>query len=436
MSTPSSPLGRRSFLKRAGATAATLSAPLVLPSGLLGENAPSNKVHLGFIGMGSQGTGRNLGTFLNQPDIVVLAVCDVRKAAAENAKRIVDKTHQNTDCVAHQDFRAVIERQDIDAIVISTPDHWHVPLAMAALRAGKDVFCEKPTLTITEGRALVNEVNRRRAVFQWGIEDRSLIKYHRLCGWARCGAIGKVQSIHVSLPRKKPFLKEAPCPVPHGLDWNTWLGPAPFHAYTPTRTGPQHWRNITDYSGGSLTDWGSHLVDTAQVCAGMEHSGPVEISGVADRLDPETYQSNAPVEYKVHYRYANGVDVYVEDAGPVDLRVVGTDGWVRCKGWDGVWEASSKETLRVKDFAGETNFWTRPPIEHRDFLDSMKSRKPPAYHVEAGQRLSTTLHLGHLALQSGRKIQWDPAKEAFLGGDTESANSSIYRRSSRDWQSA
>ncbi len=436
MSTVNDSVTRRGLLKRAGLSAATISAPMVLPSGLFGKAAPSNRITLGFIGMGGQGTGRNLGTFLNQPDIAVLAVCDVRREAAENAKKKVDKNHQNSDCAACQDFREVISRRDIDAIVISTPDHWHVPLAMAALRAGKDVFCEKPTLTITEGRKLVKEVAKRKAVFQWGIEDRSLIKYHRLCGWARSGAIGNVQSIHVSLPRKKPFLKDEPSPVPEGLDWNMWLGPAPFHPHTPTRTGPQNWRNITDYSGGSLTDWGSHLVDTAQICAGMENSGPVEVSGVAGKLDPETYQSNAPVEYKVHYRYANGVDVYVEDAGPVDLRIVGTDGWVRCKGWDGVWEASSQDIIRIKEFGKEANFWPRPQIEHRDFLDSMKSRKPPAYHVEAGQRLSTTLHLGHMALHTGRKIEWDPEREAFAGGETESMNSNIYNRPARDWESA
>ena len=329
MTQKSRSISRRCFFKRAGLITAGISAPLILPSGLLGKNAPSKKVTLGFIGMGGQGAGRNLGTFLGQPDVLVLAVCDVRKSAADNAKKLVDKNYQNSDCLVFQDFREMIGRKDIDAIVISTPDHWHVPLSLAALREGKDVFSEKPSLTITEGRELVNEVAKRKAVFQWGIEDRSLIKYHRLAGWVRSGAIGKLQSIHVTLNRKEPFLKDEVVPVPDGLDWNMWLGPAPFHPYTATRTEKQTWRSIIDYSGGSLTDWGAHLVDTAQVGAGMNESGPVEVSGTARILDPKVYQSNAPVDYNLHYRYANGVDMFVKD-GLVDIKFVGSDGWVRC----------------------------------------------------------------------------------------------------------
>lgn len=426
---------RRRFLEKVGQTAATLSVPLILPSGLLGAGAPSNQITLGFIGMGGQGTGRNLGTFLQQPDAKVLVVCDVRKAAAQNAKKIVDEKYQNHDCLVFQDFREVIDREDLDAVVISTPDHWHVPISMAALRAGKDVFSEKPSLTITEGRELAEAVARRGAVFQWGIEDRSLIKYHRLAGWARCGAIGTLQTIHVSLPRKQPFPIEAAAPVPDDLDWNLWLGPAPFHPFTPTRIHPQHWRNISDYSGGSLTDWGAHLVDTAQVGAGMEDSGPAEVSGTGWIPDPKTYQSSVPVDYHLHYRYPTGVEMFVQDGG-VDIQFVGSKGWVRCKGWDGVWSASSPEILRIKEFGSAADFWPRPPIEHRDFLDSMKSRKPPAYRAEAGHRLSTTLHLGHLAIRSGRKISWNPATESFPENDSESPASIIYQRPARNWQAA
>lgn len=428
-------INRRRFLKTGGSVAAAISAPIILPSSVFGQNAPSNRITLGFIGMGGQGTGRNLGTFLQEEDAVALAVCDVRMSAAENAKKNVDKKYQNSDCKVYQDFREVLSRKDLDAIVISTPDHWHVPLSLAALKAGKDVFSEKPSLTITQGRELVDEVTKRKAVFQWGIEDRSLIKYHRLAGWARSGAIGKLQTIHVGLPRKKPYLLDASVPVPEGLDWNMWLGPAPFRAYTPTITGPQNWRNIVDYSGGSLTDWGAHIIDTAQVGAGMDASGPVEVSGTGTLLDPKKYQTTTPVDYKLHYRYANDVEMFVQD-GEVDIKFVGTEGWIRCKGWNGVWSASNPEVLHIKEFGEEANYWPRPDIEHRDFLDAMKSRKAPAYHAEAGHRLASALHLGHLAIRSGRKIKWDPAKEVFTGGDTESAKSIIYKRPARDWESA
>jgi predicted dehydrogenase len=295
------------------------------------------------------------------------------------------------------------------------------------------VFSEKPSLTITEGRDLVHEVTKRGSVFQWGIEDRSLIKYHRLAGWVRSGAIGELETIHVSLPGKKPFPRDEPAPVPDDLDWNLWLGPAPFHPYTPTRSNYQNWRSITDYSGGTLTDWGAHLVDTAQIGARMDDIGPVEISGAGETPDPQIYQSDTPFNYRIHYRYPNGVEMFVQD-GEVDIQFTGSKGWVRCAGWNGKWSASDKKILRIQEFGVDANYWPRPEIEHRDFLDSMKSRKPPAYHAEAGHRLSSALHLGHLALRSGRTIRWDPAQEAFSGGDTESAGSIIYRREARDWE--
>jgi myo-inositol 2-dehydrogenase / D-chiro-inositol 1-dehydrogenase len=422
---------RRRFLRLAGTS---LAGPLILPSGLRGATAPSNRIALGFIGMGSQGSSRNLGTFLTQPETVVLAVCDVWKDRAEAAKQRIDQHFGTNDCLACQDFREIIERDDLDAIVISTPDHWHVPLSLAALRAGKDVFCEKPSLTIAEGRELVREVQARKAVFQWGIEDRSLIKYHRLAGWARSGAIGKLTSIEVVLPKKTPLPKEPPCPVPPMLDWNLWQGPAPSHAFTESRTEPMHWRMITDYSGGMITDWGAHLVDTAQVGARVDHSGPVEISGSATLPDPAEWQSDVPVDFRIQYRYANGVELLVTD-GEVDIRFNGTEGWVRCSGWNGKWSASSPEILRIQEFGEAAAFWPLPPIEHRDFFDCMKSRQLPAYHAEAGHRLSTTLHLGHLAVRTGRTIRWDPEREAFAEA-AEFTSHPVYQRPARDWSAA
>jgi len=423
-------LTRRHLLKNACSAGALLAFPSIVPSSVFGETAPSKKISLGFIGMGTHGTGRNLNNFLNYDDAVVLAVCDARKSAAINAKKKVDGHYNNSDCSVYQDFRELIARKDIDAVVISTPDHWHIPMSMAALNAGKDVFCEKPSLTITEGRELAQEVAKREAVFQWGIEDRSLTKYHRLAGWVRDGAIGKLESIHVSLPRLKAHLKDSPAPVPDDLDWNLWLGPAPFRPYTPKLTRPQVWRTITDYSGGSLTDWGAHLIDTAQVGAGMDASGPVEVSGSGVIPNQKKYHSNTTGDYNLHYRYSNKVDMFVED-GKVDIKFVGTDGWVRCEGWNGTWSASSNDILRIREFK---NLWPQPPIEHRDFLDSMKTRKPAAYHVEAGHRLATALHLGNLATRIDKPVQWDPDNEVFTGNRAECTKSSIYKRSSRNWE--
>lgn len=426
-------LTRRRFL----ATSALAAAPSLLPARLFGQDAPSKQITLGCIGMGLQGMSRNFANFLSQKDCRILAVCDVVKARAETAKQKVDAHYGNEDCAAYQDFRELLARKDLDAIVLSTPDHWHVPISMMALAAGKDVFCEKPTLTIAEGRMLQQEVAKRGAVFQWGIEDRSLIRYHRLAGWVRDGHIGDLETIHVGLRGKPPFKAEAAAPVPEGLDWNLWLGPAPFHDYTPTRMNPQNWRGITDYSGGSLTDWGSHIVDTAQIGAFVEDSGPVEVRGTCRELDPGQWQTNTPVGYEVEYNYGNGVRMLVKD-GEVDIKFEGSKGWVQCQGWNGKWLTSDPQVMRVKDFGAQAQYWPLPPLEQRDFLDSVKSRqRQPAYHVEAGHRLSTTLHLGHLACASGRTVKWDPDKEIFVGEHAEEhARSRIFQRESRDWEKA
>jgi hypothetical protein len=164
----------------------------------------------------------------------------------------------------------------------------------------------------------------------------------------------------------------------------------------------------------------------------MDASGPVEVSGSGVIPDPRKYLSNTPEQYNLHYRYSNNVEMLVKD-GDIDIKFVGTDGWVRCEGWNGTWSASSREILRIKDFK---NLWPLPPIEHRDFLNSMKTRKPGAYHVEAGHRLSTALHLGHIATRGDKAVQWDPAKEVFEGGHAEAAESGIFKRSSRKWESA
>ncbi|MGH7946383.1 MAG: Gfo/Idh/MocA family protein [Opitutaceae bacterium] len=271
---------RRSFLKSglAGIIAAG-TAPQFVASRVLGASAPSKKVTLGFIGVGTHGFGVNLMSFLQQEDCEVLAVCDVFGRRREKARRAVEENRGTRNCVEIADFRALLARSDIDAVVISTPDHWHVPMAMMALEAGKKVFCEKPTLTIAEGRELATAVKRRGALFAVGLEDRAVIYYHKLAEAVRNGAIGKLERIHVGLPIKPVIPLEEPAPAPADLNYELWLGPAPYRPYTPGLTDAQVWRQIRDFSGGSLTDWGAHLIDTAQVANFSENSGPVAVSG-------------------------------------------------------------------------------------------------------------------------------------------------------------
>ncbi len=338
-------ISRRRAIGRMAGVVGAAAVPTVLPAQVFGETAPSKRITLGFVGLGNEGYGHNLMAFLVENDARAVAVCDVMASRRTRARETVDKKYSATGCKEIADFRDLIARKDIDAVVISTPDHWHIPISLMALEAGKDVFCEKPTLTIAEGRKLVETVDRHKAVFQVGIEDRSTIYYYRLAELVRNGAIGQLKTIHVKLPAGSAYPIEQPAPVPADLNWDLWLGPAPFHPFTPTRTEAMHWRQVRDYSGGLLTDWGSHILDTAQVANFAEASGPLEVEGTGEI--PANSMATTFVTFKLHYRYANGVEMFVESGG-VSLRFDGTEGWVGNNGWCGRLEGTSTELLRRK----------------------------------------------------------------------------------------
>ncbi|MEX0742230.1 MAG: Gfo/Idh/MocA family oxidoreductase, partial [Phycisphaeraceae bacterium] len=357
---------RRTILKAAAAVA---TAPLFIPASALGRDgnvAPSERVALGFVGLGTHGHGYNLNHFLSQDDAQVVALCDVFADRRESARQTV-KERRNHDCEKVADFRDLLARDDIDAVVISTPDHWHALLSLMALEAGKDVMCEKPSLSIAEGREVMEAVGRHNAVFQMGLEDRSVVYYHRMCELVRNGAIGELERIDVKLPSGVLFGAEEQAPVPDGLDYEMWLGPAPHHPYTPTRTGAMQWRQIRDYSGGILTDWGAHLLDTAQVGNFAERTAPVEVQGKGV-WPPEDAMSEMPLEYELDYRYANGVEMRVE-SGEVAIRFTGSDGWIGNQGWRGVLQASDEKILRTRVDDENNRMWSRPELEHRNFLD-------------------------------------------------------------------
>jgi len=380
--------------------------------------------------MGNQGIGRNLTCFLNTPNFRALAVCDCNLSKTAPAKAKVDAKYGNTDCAVYQDFREVLARDDLDIIVISTPDHWHVPMSLMALKAGKHTFCEKPSLTITQGRELTEAAARADKVFQWGVEDRSLIKYYMLAGLARTGALGKVHTVTCGLPVKPLFDHEEPAPIPDDLDWNLWLGPARQVDYTANVTNPQRWRQRTDYSGGSLTDWGAHLCDTAQIGIGMNESGPVEVSGTSKKLTDNYVDT--PYGYDIDFRYTNGAVIKAKNA-KVSIKFEGTKGWVGCEGWNGKLVASDMQLFRNKDYETHENYWKRPPIEHQDFVDAIMTGSIPANHPEAGHRFSTMLHLGHIACRSDKTVHWNPQKEQFTKDAKEHTADIVYDRVERDW---
>ena len=423
---------RRSFLVRSVAgAAAALAAPAFVPSSVLGAGgrvAPSNQITVGFIGVGGHGTAWNLPAYLKQPDARVLVVCDVDRDHMEFAKEKVDGHYKNKDCAMTTDFREVLARKDIDAVMISTPDHWHTVISLMALRAGKDVQCEKPTLTIDEGKVLIKAVRKGKRVFQTSTEDRSLPMYHRMAELVRNGRIGKLQKIEVILPQepKKPG-DPTPQPVPPELDYEMWLGPAPFAPYTKDRVH-FNFRWIWDYSGGIICDWGAHLFDTAQWANNTEHSGPVEVEGTGTYWEGGLF--NTVKDYDVTYRYANGVVMTCKPGTP-SIKFIGTDGWVGNRKWRGEVEASSPEILNSVIGPNELHLYTNAEGEHRDFLDCVKSRKDPYFPVDIGHRVATVCHLANVAIKLGRKLRWDPAKERFLKDD--SANAMLSRPMRKPW---
>lgn len=417
---------RRAFLS---ATGAALVLPSIIPSRLLGADSHANQITVGFIGTGGHGVDWNLPRYLKRKDARVVMVCDVDGLRMRKTKDMVNAYYDNEDCAMSKDFRDVLARNDIDAVMISTPDHWHTLISVMAARAGKDVQCEKPTLTIDEGKVLTRTIRKLKRVFQTSTEDRSVPVYHRMAELVRNGRIGKLQRIEVILPRQPTGAGDpTPQPVPEDFDYDMWLGPAPFAPYTKERC---HWnfRWIWDYSGGIICDWGTHLFDTAQWANDTELSGPVEIEGTGTHWEGGLYDTVK--DYDVTYRYANGVVMTCTPGNP-SIKLVGTDGWVGNRGWRGELEASSTDILNSKIGPNEIHLYTNPDGEHADFLDCVKTRKDPYFPVEIGHRVATVCHLANIAIKVGRKLKWDPEKEHFSNDPT--ANAYLSRPMRKPWQ--
>jgi len=426
-------LNRRNFLKRAaGASVAAVGFPYLVRSSALGKAgtvAASERITIGFIGTGSHGIDMNLKSFLPQPDAQAVAVCDVDPVHLKQGLDTVNAKYGNKDCAAYKDFREILARNDIDAVMISTPDHWHVPISIAAAKAGKDIECEKPTLTIEEGRVLCDVMKRYGRVFQWSTEDRAVYEYHRMCELVRNGRIGKVHTIRVELPSgpDTPGNPE-PMPVPEGFDYDMWLGPAPWAPYTKDRI---HWnfRWILDYSGGMLTDWGAHLLDGAQWGNDTEHTGPVEVEGKGKFFKDGLY--NTATEYYIEYKYADGVRLIMTSGTP-SLRFEGSEGWIGNRGWRAPLQAEPKSILDSVIGPNEIHLYTCKGGEQRNFLDCVKSRKNCYFPPEIGQRCFTIAHIGNISMLLGRKLRWNPDNERFI--NDEQANRMLSRAMRSPWR--
>ncbi|HRK34986.1 MAG TPA: Gfo/Idh/MocA family oxidoreductase [Candidatus Hydrogenedentes bacterium] len=431
----SSKLSRRTFLKRS----ALVAAPMIVPGsvfGLDGTVAPSNRITIGCIGVGGQG-GSNMGAFLGLPNAQVVAVCDVDCHRRDNAKAGVDGRYGDQGCMSYNDFREIIAREDIDAVSIGTPDHWHAVITTAAARAGKDIYCEKPlSLTIGEGRSIVDVVRKYGRVLQTGTWRRSRNGCRRACELVRNGRIGELKTIKIGVPLGFAIrggdqaALEKPSEVPVGFDYDMWLGPAPWAPYAEGRCH-FNFRWIMDYGEGYISDWGAHYYDIGQWANGTDHTGPVSVEGTAEF--PRTGLYDGPINHHLTFTYANGVkmiSVATSDQSQWGMRYEGTEGWLHVESETITGEPQSAIDSRfsVNDlrlYASDNH--------HANFLECIQTRKETAATAEIGHRSATICHIGSICALLGRPLKWDPVAERF---DDESANRLLTRPMRSPWSLA
>jgi predicted dehydrogenase len=414
------PLSRRKFI---AASAAVLGAPCIIPSSALGADgavAPSNRINIGCIGVGGMGGG-HASRLRGDRDVQVMAVCDVDYSRANMHRQGVEKAYAAQmasgtyrGCASYNDFRELIARTDIDAIMCAAPDHWHALISIAAMKSGKDVYVEKPmTLTIEEGRRMAQAAQRYGRVLQNGSQQRSDSNFRRGCELVRNGRIGKVHTVQVGIAGNNSGPNEnfPEMPIPEGFDYNLWLGPAPWAPYTQNRCHYK-FRFIRDYSGGQTTNWGAHHLDIAQWGLGMDDSGPVEINGVGSRF-PADGLYNVPDLYYFEATYASGVKLVcgnqVLPGG--GTRFIGDKGWVQVN--RGMLRAEPAGIL--KEVIGPAEIRLYESRSHwGNFFDCMRTRRQPICNAEVGHRSSTACHLGNIAMLLQRTVKWDPKAERFI----------------------
>lgn len=457
-------LSRRTFLKTSAAAIGTAAAaPYIVPASVFGAHAPSNRIAVGFIGNGNQST-IDLPAFLQQDDVQVVAVCDVNTASYGyktpqqflGRKPAQDKVNafyaekknagQYKGCDAYNDFREVLARQDIDAVAIVVPDHWHALMVVMAAEAGKDMYCEKPlSLTVRQGQAMVKAVRQHKRVLQTGSHYRSSPANRFACELVRNGRIGKIQRIITQVAENNavdPGPGWKPMPVPEGFDYEMWLGPAPKAPYHIDRC-LYRFRFILDYSGGQTTNFGCHSNDIAQWGLGMDRSGPVEFEDTGAEWPAPGGLFTTATKVSFRARYANGTELICQTAKPgFGTRFEGSEGWVEF-GYQGV--KTSPESLKTTKIGPneihlpvsnpqrqEDSSRNYIPDHVRNFIDCVKSRQDPIEAVEIGHSTATLCHVANIAMKLRRKLRWDPAAEQFVGDDE--ANAMLGRPMREPWK--
>lgn len=441
-----SKLTRRKFLQKsamAGAGASlVLGFPTIVPAHVFGKNAPSNRINIGAIGTGRISRGHDMPGVWKYDHAQVMAVCDLDRKRADDAVVLVNDyyTKKNNKpfkgVKAYYDYRQLLENKDIDAVTISTPDHWHSIIAIDAVRAKKDIYLQKPaSLTIQEGRALSDAVRNSKQIFQIGSQQRSSTQFRYAAELVRNGRIGELKTVYVGLPGDPSGDEEPEMPVPANLNYDMWLGPTPKVYYTEKRVHPQKdydrpgWLRCEQFGAGMITGWGSHHIDCAHWAMGTELTGPVEISGHAEF--PTSGLWDVHGIFRTEAIYANGVKMIVSNELPNGIKFEGTKGWIfvtrgnyratasdPTPNGDGVKPLDASDPAIIRSVIGPNEIHLYESADHHgNWLDCIQSRKEPIAPVEVAHRSCSACLLHHIVMKLDRKVKWDPDKERFIDDD-------------------
>ena len=445
---------RRSFMKTSAQTGAltglaSLGFPTIVPAKVLGKDAPSNKINIGAIGVGRISRDHDMAETLKYDHAKIMAVCDVDSKRLEDGKKYVNdyytqKTGKAYDGVTlYSNHEELLLNKDIDAVLISTPDHSHAYLGIHAVEAGKDVYLQKPaSLTIAEGRALSNAVHRTGRILQIGSQQRSSSQFRYAAELVRNGRIGQLKEVLIGLPSDPSGEVEPEMPIPKTLNYDAWLGSTPYVYYTEKRVHPQvgydrpGWLRCEQFGAGMITGWGTHHVDSAHWGMDTEYTGPIEIWAKASF--PKSGLWDVHGSFTSHGIYANGVKMTISTELPNGIKYVGTEGWVFVT--RGAYKASPNEPTVPNQKAlsasdpriiesvigpNEINLY-RSNEHHGNWLECIQTRKQPITPVELGHRACSTCLIHHMAMKLGRKLNWDPLNEKFINDDE--ANSLLNRQ--------
>ncbi len=425
-------LSRRGFMKNAGVAAGAVTAfPTIIPAAVLGQNSPSKVLNVACVGVGGMGLA-HISQMVGRDTVRIVAVADVDSFHQKRAAQIINKKYGNNDCRMTGDFRDVTRAKDVDLITIATPDNWHAITAIDAIRNGKDVFVEKPlTLTIREGQVLVDELHKHKRVGQTGTMQRSSEGFHRAAELIRNGRLGTIKHIDVLIPANNRYIGATwkTEPVPDGLDYDFWLGPAPYAPYTSQRTHYQ-FRFILDYAGGQTTNWGAHYLDIAQWALGMDESGPVEVDGHG--VYPSSGLFTSPTRVDVRYTYANGVTMRMRTRtdGICDGNII----FYGDKGYLNVSRSklrSNPESILKETIVDGENRLYKSRNHFENWIACVKSRKNPVSDLAIGHKTTNLCNIGNIVMQLQRKLKWDPMNERFENDDM--ANRMLTRSMRGPW---